>query len=294
MKIGVIIGRFQVPDLTNAHKALIQAVKADSDGVIMFIGQNDIKSSRRYPLSYGSVAKMINDFDSSIVTDVLYDHDSDEHWSEVVDRKILERATPDDEVTLYGGRDSFIPHYKGQFETKEILHLGVESLSGTQTREGVGEPMTEEERRGAIWASQYRWPIAYQVVDAVVLNKDGEVLLCRKEGCKTWGVIGGYVDPEDESLEDAVRREVKEETGLSVNPEYQFSLPIESRRYYKEPDSMMSHVFLCTLADNCFEPKAADDIVEAKWFNRMEMPPIGENHKELLQRIGMGMKERGY
>lgn len=222
----------------------------------------------------------------------IYDHESDEYWSKQVDAKVLERSKPEDEITLYGGRDSFIPTYSGIFKTKEIQDLGILSMSGTEAREAVQRPDTKEGRAGAIWASYNQWPKMYQVVDALILNANGQVLMCRKEGCEQWSLVGGFVDPEDETLEDAVKREVKEETGLEVSPEYQFSLRIDDRRYTKEVDKVMSHVFLCTLAGNCFDPVPADDIVEAKWFDRMELPPVIENHKQMLEKMGMGFKER--
>ena len=51
--------------------------------------------------------------------------------------------------------------------------------------------------------------------DAVVLNGAGRVLLQRRSDFGVWGLPGGAVEA-GETLEHAVRREVKEETGLDV------------------------------------------------------------------------------
>lgn len=292
MKVGVIVGRFQVPELTPAHKALIAKVKEENDKVVVFIGMGHLKSSKRYPLPLESVQHMIVESNPDIETEVIYDHQSDEHWSNKLDVLIHDMGYDDDEIVLCGGRDSFIPYYHGCFPTKEILDLGVTSKSGTEVREAVSHPLTSDGRAGAIFATQNQWPSMAQVVDAIIFNKEGKILLCRKEGVRVWQAIGGYVDPDDENLEDAVRREVFEETGLVVDPEYQFSIRIPDYRYEKEDDKMMSHVFLCTIAGNCFEPRAEDDIVEAKFFDRFDLPPISPIHREMFKKLGMGMKER--
>lgn len=294
MKIGVIIGRFQVPELTPGHQALIREVQSQNDETIVLVGISDARNTRRNPLGYKSVKELLKNFDNKLIISSVNDSESNEHWSRMVDLKILSLInTPDNQIMLYGGRDSFIPFYSGKFPTNQIENLGIESKSGTETRELVGEPMTKEAREGAIWAANYKWPTMYQVVDAVVLNANGQVLMCRKEGCVQWWLIGGFVDPGDETLEGAVKREVKEETGLEVSPEYQFSLRIPDRRYARELDKVMSHVFLCTLAKNCFvEPKPADDIVETKWFNRMELPEVIPAHREMMIKLGMGVKEK--
>jgi ADP-ribose pyrophosphatase YjhB (NUDIX family) len=51
--------------------------------------------------------------------------------------------------------------------------------------------------------------------DAVVFDERGRVLLQRRADFGVWGLPGGAVEV-GETLERAVRREVKEETGLDV------------------------------------------------------------------------------
>lgn len=55
-------------------------------------------------------------------------------------------------------------------------------------------------------------------VQAIILNENGEVLaVSRKTDHNDFGLCGGKVDPEDESMESALSREVYEETGLSID-----------------------------------------------------------------------------
>lgn len=55
-------------------------------------------------------------------------------------------------------------------------------------------------------------------VQAVIFNDKREVLaVSRKTDHNDFGLAGGKMDPEDASLEDALHREVMEETGLDID-----------------------------------------------------------------------------
>ncbi len=82
---------------------------------------------------------------------------------------------------------------------------------------------TESEQLGAVpfrcgncGFTNFFGPVA--AVGAIVTNDSGELLLVRRarnpqKGC--WGLPGGFVD-RFETIEDAIKREVKEETNLNV------------------------------------------------------------------------------
>lgn len=68
-----------------------------------------------------------------------------------------------------------------------------------------------------------------------LIERDGKLLLERRSDCGRWGLVGGGVGVE-ESLEDALRREVFEETGLTVTGHELFSVFSDPSRIIRYPD----------------------------------------------------------
>jgi ADP-ribose pyrophosphatase YjhB (NUDIX family) len=92
-------------------------------------------------------------------------------------------------------------------------------------------------------------------VDAVII-KDSKVLLIQRgvEPNKGfWGMPGGYVEW-DESTEDAVRREVNEETGLNVTNVKLVNIYSDPARH---PKQVINIVYKVDVKDG--EPQASDD-----------------------------------
>ena len=111
--IGVIIGRFQVHELHEAHQNLINEVCKNHKKVIIFIGDNaHIPRSKRNPLGYKERELMIKQMYPNVTIMPLQDRRLDDVWSKQLDSRIRE-VYPTGSVLLYGGRDSFISHYKG-------------------------------------------------------------------------------------------------------------------------------------------------------------------------------------
>lgn len=100
-------------------------------------------------------------------------------------------------------------------------------------------------------------------VATFVLNTEGELLVCRraKEPAKgTLDLPGGFVDY-DETAEQAVCREVAEETGLELSSvDYLFSLP--NHYLYSDLDVPTLDLFFQTTVSSAFSLQAADDVAE--------------------------------
>ena len=107
-------------------------------------------------------------------------------------------------------------------------------------------------------------------VGAVVVN-EGRVLLVRR-GTEPmlghWSLPGGLVEV-GETLTDAIVREVREETGLIVEP---ISLIELLDRIHRHEDRVRFHYviadYLCLVVSG--DPLAASDATEVRWVERTE------------------------
>jgi 8-oxo-dGTP diphosphatase len=117
-------------------------------------------------------------------------------------------------------------------------------------------------------------------VDAVII-KDNKVLLIQRgvEPDKDlWGIIGGYVGW-DESTEDAVKREVREETNLDVAGIKLVGVYSSPNRH---PQQAINVVYLVDIADG--ELKHGDDALNAEWIPLDKLPEkMALDHRQSIQ-----------
>ncbi len=115
-------------------------------------------------------------------------------------------------------------------------------------------------------------------VDAIIETGNGIILIKRKNPPSGWAIPGGFVDY-GESLEDAVCREAKEETGLDIELLKQFHT-------YSDPERDPRHHTISTIyiATASGEPKAGDDAKEVGIFNKDSLPKdIAFDHRQILE-----------
>lgn len=121
-----------------------------------------------------------------------------------------------------------------------------------------------------------------------MVDDRGRVLLARRgiepEQGK-WDLPGGFLD-EGEAPLDALRRELGEETGLTVEPVAFFDVVVD--RYGEGDDAQHTLNLYWTCRVVAGEPEAADDVAELEWFARDELPPDEElafrNNARVLSR----------
>ncbi len=280
--IAVIIGRFQVHKLHQAHCDVIESVLNNHKKVILFLGVTSVMGSSSNPLDFASRKLMIQEKYPNIIVLALPDTRDDETWSKNIDyriREVFQIGKP----LLYGSRDSFIPYYKGQFDIAELEQEIY--ISGTETRKQISEEVksSPEWRAGVIYGSYNRHPISYQTVDVAVFNEDeSKVLLARKPGEDKYRFIGGFVSPSDITLENAAIREFMEEAGAEISiTSYVGSFRINDWRYRSEKDKIMTVLFKAKYLFGHLNP--SDDILELKWFNVNDLLVIGSIQKNIVE-----------
>lgn len=276
-KTAVIIGRFQVPELHYGHKEFLDYVLDRHQRMIIFLGVPMVHGTRRDPLDFQSRKLMVEEYIGNRMDRVtilpLKDKGSDELWSEQIDEKIRE-VDPNSQIIMYGGRDSFVPHYKGRFETSELVFKSHEVISGTSVREGVSKKTSSsyEYRVGVISTIYNRYKTSYQTVDIACFDTDHRLLLGKKRQADKLCFIGGFVDVDDLSLEAAAKREFREETGGSLEidkPKYVGSYRINDERYSKVDDKIMTALFTTTRLFGAARP--TDDIYELHWVDSSKL-----------------------
>jgi len=277
--VGVIVGRFHVHELHEAHVDLIQSVLSRHDRVLLFLGNSLIRNSLKNPLDYRARRAMINEQFPNVEVNYINDIPGDNaKWSKNLDKMIGEQLLPLQTVTLYGSRDSFIKAYSGKHNVCELE--ATTFISGTEIRRRVcnNYTPTKDYRAGMIAATAYRYPTAYQTVDIAVVNDKAELLLARKPEEKKWRFIGGFSDPRSESLEIDARREVSEEAKIEVDGvKYLGSTLIDDPRYRGEVDKIKTAFFIAKYTFG--RPEGADDIAEVKWvricdLNKNDIEPL--------------------
>jgi bifunctional NMN adenylyltransferase/nudix hydrolase len=275
--VGVIVGRFQVNELHEAHIDLINSVTQKHDRVLIFLGNSIIRNTTSNPLDYRARRAMIADKFPNVEIHYINDHPSDPVWSKNLDKLINEQLLPLQTVTLYGSRDSFLKSYSGKYNVCELE--ATTFISGTEVRRRVSNnyPPTSDYRAGMIAATAYRYPTAFQCVDIAVVNDKKEVLVARKPDEKKWRFIGGFSDPRSPSLEADAKREVSEESGVEVDLiTYLGSTLIDDWRYRGEQDKIKTALFVAKYIYG--KPEGADDIAEVKWV------PIGTGlNKDIIE-----------
>ena len=130
--------------------------------------------------------------------------------------------------------------------------------------------------RGKIMEQKQRTPVL--TVDAIIETEGGIILIKRKNPPSGWAIPGGFVDY-GESLEDAVRREAKEETRLDIKLIRQFHTYSDPKRDQRH--HTVSTIFIAAAAG---KPKAGDDAREVGIFNKDNLPEdIAFDHRQILE-----------
>jgi 8-oxo-dGTP diphosphatase len=132
-------------------------------------------------------------------------------------------------------------------------------------------------------ASAYERPSV--TVDVVIFSlhqEDLQVLLIQRkyepyQGA--WAIPGGFVQM-DESLEEAARRELLEETAVS-------NVYLEQLFTFGKPDRdprtrVITVAYIALVPHDAIQPRAGDDAADAAWFSMNDLPDLAFDHQEII------------
>ena len=113
-------------------------------------------------------------------------------------------------------------------------------------------------------------PIPAIGVGGIVFNAQDEVLMIKRNKAPAsgqWSIPGGQLEP-GESLDNACRREVFEETGIEVEVK---SLVAVAERRIENFHYVIIDFLVKVVPDTNMQPVPETDVSEAKWLPRNEL-----------------------
>ena len=278
--IGIIVGRFHVPALTEGHKDLIESVIARHDATMIVLGLAPIKATKSNPLDFETRRLLIHTSYPNVKVMYINDNPSNSEWIKALDKLIDTNTPPNAKVTLYGSRESFLETYQTGGKYKWTILEPDKIVSGTKIREvaALESRGTEDFRRGVIWATQNQYDKVYTTVDVVPFKRDekgfiDKILFAgKKEDLGKLRFIGGFTDPKynDEGkgdcLEYHARREAEEESHAKLGDlTYLGSFHIPDWRYRSEKDKINTTLFMGEVLNSDLVPD--DDIDVLQWVH---------------------------
>ena len=130
----------------------------------------------------------------------------------------------------------------------------------------------------------YKYPHPAVACDCVVFGFDGhdvKVLLIERknEPCRgMWAFPGGFMNI-DEAAEDAARRELQEETGMTLSHIWQLGAYSAVDRDPRERVISIVFYSLTRLTEVC----GGDDAAAARWWPVSEIPSLAFDHDLILR-----------
>ena len=212
--VGVIVARFQVPELHKGHRYLVSEVLGKHRDVLVVIGVARGKPTNRNPLSFAMREAMVRSaFPERNLTIVplVSSPTSFANRSAGIDA-LIAKHFPERSAVLYGSRDSVTSSYTGRFPSVEVRTIFGGSAS--EIRERVDVIDSTDFRDGVIYAVRSFGSIALPAVDVAIIQPETKQILLvgKNEDGERLRFPGVFFNPEiDKSYEAAGMRAIAKE-----------------------------------------------------------------------------------
>lgn len=303
--LAVFIGRFQ--PFHSAHKATVDIAIEIADQVLILVGSSFEANTPKNPFSYEIRKKLIEScyparaLTIMPLTDDLYNEDS---WvTSVVEA--VESQGAGKRIVLIGKEKDDSSYYLRMFPQWDFYDTSkriLDNMSATDVRNAMygkefqpfSLPAPVKNYLDNVWAkspdynyvvqeshfydrykqlwSSAPYPPTFLTADALVV-KSGHVLLVQRAhapGKGLWALPGGFVD-ENETIQNCVVRELREETGLKVPAPVLIGSIVKNKVYDHPKRSLrgrtVTHAYHIKLGHGELpEVRGGDDAAEARWF----------------------------
>jgi 8-oxo-dGTP pyrophosphatase MutT (NUDIX family) len=136
------------------------------------------------------------------------------------------------------------------------------------------------------FAAELGYVTAKVGADAAVFDDHDRILLVHRADDSTWGLIAGWVDP-NESPAATVVRELAEEAGVEARVERFVGTFFREARAGEHPHGTVSLVFLCSIISGTLRPQL-HEVTEVAWRAIDDLAPSDWHHNhEYLARAAL-------
>jgi bifunctional NMN adenylyltransferase/nudix hydrolase len=309
-KIGVFIGRFQPMHIGHAH--VISEALSKVDRLIVLVGSANKARDPKNPFTYEERRSLISNafaYEHALgrlevlpLDDYPY---SDADWLQKVENLISSCSKPEDIIYLTGYGKDKSSYYLNMFPSWESIQIS--SSYGTFSASDVREvylrrlphipapyitPNTLTFLEHFKMTDTFKELLSYKegvdkdrlkygtgpfvTVDGLIRWRDKRLLIKRggAVGKNLYAAPGGFLEP-DERIERGMLREVEEETGLLIDPQY-----IVGWHIFDDPERslrgrIITHAAYIEIPDNVDmpAPQGKDDASWAGWMHEHAVHP---------------------
>lgn len=230
----------------------------------------------------------------------------------VFDREVHDREDKDDEIVLPAGINPTVT-FLGTGDTtdgisstavREILfknpechysdvrdyitHVVFRYIKDNELYFQNGNDYNEKEKEFlkeyAVKKEKNHWGEPSVTTDTVAYNGD-KILLIRRRNYpykNYWALPGGFFEKTDEDLNFGAQRELKEETGIDIDPKYFRQIKTYGHNF--DPRMKIVDVAFSVRVSkkDMNKVKGLDDACDARWFQIDELPKLGFHHEQII------------